>query len=80
MAKCGVFLVAVTACADVLNIKMFWAKQNWVNVSLSVMILVLVTVVIADNVRVWFQLLKTRGPVGLNTGPEKGEPVLEVQD
>ncbi len=75
-----VFLVAVTACADVLNIKMFWAKQNWVNVSLSVMILVLVTVVIADNVRVWFQLLKTRGPVGLNNGPEKGEPVLEVQD
>jgi carbon starvation protein len=75
-----IFLVAVTFCADALNIKMFWAKGNWVNVGLSIMILVLVAVVIADNVRVWLKLLKTREPVGLNNGPEKAEPEIEVQD
>ena len=36
------------------------------NVWLSVAILVLVVIIIADNVRVWLNLLQTAKPVGMN--------------
>ena len=36
------------------------------NVWLSVVVIVLVVIIIADNVRVWLKLLKTNKPIGLN--------------
>jgi carbon starvation protein len=74
------FLTVVTYSAGYLNVIYFHQQHNWVSVGLSVAILVLVTVVLVDNVRVWLQLLKTREPVGLNNGPERAEPSLDVQD
>ncbi len=74
------FLTVVTYSAGYLNVIYFYKQHNWVSVGLSVAILILVSVVIVDNIRVWLQLLKTREPIGLNNGPEKPEPVLEVQD
>ena len=75
-----VFLVAVTLSADVLNIREFSAQGNWLNVILSVAILLLVVVVLLDSIRVWLKLLKTREPIGLNNGPEPAELTLDVQD
>jgi hypothetical protein len=72
--------VAVTLSADVLNIRDFAAQGNWLNVNMSLAILLLVVAVLLDNVRVWLKLLKTREPVGLNNGPEPAEPIIEVQD
>jgi carbon starvation protein len=40
------------------------------NTVMSVVILVLVAIIIVDNVRVWLQLLKTEGPIGMNTERE----------
>ena len=74
------FLTVVTYSAGYLNVIYFSQQQNWVSVGLSVAILVLVTVVLVDNARVWLKLLKTREPVGLNNGPERAEPSLDVQD
>ena len=74
------FLIAVTFTADVMNIQTAPAKKNMVNAGLSLGILVLVIVVIADNFRVWLKLLKTREPAGLNNGPEKEMPGMEVPD
>jgi carbon starvation protein len=41
------------------------------NTFLSIVILVLVTVIIVENVRVWITLLKTERPVGMNDEREK---------
>jgi carbon starvation protein len=41
------------------------------NVWLSVAIIVLVVIIIADNVRVWFKLLQTDKPTGLNDGRDQ---------
>jgi len=74
------FLTLVTYTAGILNVQFFAKQQNWISVGLSVAILVLVTVVILDNMRVWFMLLKPHEPIGLNNGPEMAEPSLDVND
>lgn len=74
------FLAAVTTHAGLLNFAMYRAKGNWVNASLSIGILVLVAVVIADNIRVWVCLLSMPEPPGLNTAPESAEPELSVPE
>ena len=63
-----------------LNIREFSAQGNWINVALSVAILLLVVAVLLDSIRVWLKLLKTRAPIGLNNGPEPTEPIGEVPD
>jgi len=60
------FLVAVTFDADVLNIRMYMAKHNWVNAWLNAGVLVIAAVVIAENMRLWVKLLRTEEPTGLH--------------
>ena len=60
------FLVAVTFDADVLNIRMYMAKHNWVNAWLNAGVLVIAAVVIAENMRLWIKLLRTEEPTGLH--------------
>ena len=74
------FLTIVTYHAGFLNVIYFHSLKNWVSVGLSIAILLLMTVVIADNIRVWLKLLKTREPEGLNNGPERQEPSLDVNE
>jgi carbon starvation protein len=40
------------------------------NTVLSIAVIVLVTIIIVENVRVWMQLLKTDKPIGMNTERE----------
>lgn len=75
-----VFLVLVTFTAGYLNFKDYWAKGQLVCAWLSIGILIAVAVVIADNIRVWLQLLRTSEPVGLNTPKEPEEPTEEVPE
>ena len=79
LAPC-VFLTAVTFTAGYLNFKMYWAQNQMVCAWLSIGILIAVAVVIGDNVRVWFRLLKTTKPAGLNTPTEPKEPTEEVPE
>ncbi|MEI6211219.1 MAG: carbon starvation protein A [bacterium] len=74
------FLTVVTFCADVLNIRTYYAKHDLLKLWLSAGVLVIVAVVIADNVRVWLRLLKTREPAGLNDGCETHDASMDVPE
>ncbi len=50
-----------------MNVQMYLARNMMLNAVLSIVIIVLVTIIIVDNVRVWLQLLKTEAPIGMNT-------------
>jgi carbon starvation protein len=66
-----VFITVTTFAAGFMNIKLYLAKGMMLNTFLSIVILVLVTVIIVENVRVWITLLKTERPVGMNDEREK---------
>ncbi len=59
-------ITVTTFAAGLMNIQTYLAKAQMLNVWLSVAILVLVVIIIADNVRVWLNLLQTAKPVGMN--------------
>lgn len=63
------FFVAITTyAAGFMNIKLYLAKGMMLNSILSVVIMVLVTIIIVENVRAWIPLLKTVLPIGMNDG------------
>jgi len=74
------FLTVVTFCAGWLNFKTFQAKGLPVSAWLSLGILLVVAVVIADNLRVWWRLLRTTEPEGMNTPCEPDRPSLDVPE
>jgi len=61
-----VFMALTTFAAGFMNIKLYLAKGMMLNTVLSIVIIVLVTIIIVDNFRVWITLLKTEEPVGMN--------------
>ncbi len=61
-----VFMALTTFAAGFMNIKLYLAKGMMLNTVLSIVIIVLVTIIIVDNFRVWIALLKTGQPVGMN--------------
>ncbi len=75
------FLTVVTFWAGLLNFQTFRAKGLPVSAWLSLGILLVVAVVIIDNLRVWWRLLRTAEPIGMNTPHEPEPPVsMEVPD
>jgi carbon starvation protein len=64
------FVAVTTFAAGIMNIQLYIARNMILNTVLSVVILVLVTIIIVDNVRVWLELLKTEKPIGMNTERE----------
>jgi len=64
------FVSITTFVAGIMNVQMYLARNMMLNAVLSIVIIVLVTVIIVDNVRVWMQLLKTEKPIGMNTERE----------
>lgn len=65
------FMALTTFTAGFMNIKLYLAKGMMLNTVLSAVIIVLVTIIIVDNVRVWITLLKTEKPIGMNDEREK---------
>jgi carbon starvation protein len=65
------FVAITTYAAGFMNIETFMAKGMILNVVLSVAIIVLVSVILFENIRIWLRLLKTKEPVGMNDGREK---------
>jgi carbon starvation protein len=61
------FVAITTFAAGIMNIQLYLKRDMMLNTILSVVILVLVTIIIVDNVRVWIGLLKTEKPIGMNT-------------
>ncbi len=74
------FLTVVTFTADILNIRDYQAKHDIVKLWINAAVLVLAAVVIADNVRVWWRLLKTHQPAGLNDGRELRDASMDVPE
>ena len=64
------FVSITTFVAGIMNVQMYLARNMMLNAVLSIVIIVLVTIIIVDNVRVWIGLLKTEGPIGMNTERE----------
>jgi len=64
------FVSITTFVAGIMNVQMYLARNMMLNAVLSIVIIVLVTIIIVDNVRVWMQLLKTEAPIGMNTERE----------
>ncbi|MGE5844534.1 MAG: carbon starvation protein A [Syntrophaceae bacterium] len=64
------FVSITTFVAGIMNVQMYLARNMMLNAVLSIVIIVLVTVIIVDNVRVWMGLLKTEKPIGMNTERE----------
>jgi carbon starvation protein len=60
------FVTVTTFAAGIMNVRMYLAKNQMLNAWLSIGIIVLVVIIIADNVRVWMKLLKTNKPIGMN--------------
>jgi carbon starvation protein len=61
------FVSITTFVAGIMNVQMYLARNMMLNAVLSIVIIVLVTIIIVDNIRVWMQLLKTEKPIGMNT-------------
>ncbi|MEN6621235.1 MAG: carbon starvation protein A [Smithella sp.] len=61
-----ILITVTTFAAGIMNIKTYLAKGQMVNFWLSVTIIFLVVIIVADNVRVWLKLLKTDKPIGMN--------------
>ena len=66
-----VLITVTTFAAAIMNVRTYLSKGQMLNVCLSVAITVLVVIIIADNVRVWFKLLQTDKPIGLNDGRDQ---------
>jgi carbon starvation protein len=64
------FVSITTFVAGIMNVQMYLARNMMLNAVLSIVIIVLVTIIIVDNIRVWLQLLKTEKPIGMNTERE----------
>lgn len=64
------FVAVTTYAAGFMNIKLYLAKGMMLNSVLSIVIILLVTVIIIENVRVWMTLLKMDKPVGMNDDRE----------
>jgi len=60
------FVTVTTFAAGIMNVQMYLARNQMLNAWLSIGIIVLVIIIIADNVRVWMKLLKTDKPIGMN--------------
>jgi carbon starvation protein len=64
------FVSITTFVAGIMNVQMYLARNMMLNAVLSIVIIILVTIIIVDNVRVWMGLLKTEKPIGMNTERE----------
>ncbi len=61
-----VLITITTLTAGVMNIQTYASKGQLLNLWLSVAIIALVLIIIADNIRVWLKLLRTDSPIGMN--------------
>ncbi|MEN6466437.1 MAG: carbon starvation protein A [Syntrophaceae bacterium] len=64
-------ITVTTVAAGIMNVQTYFAKGQGLNAWLSIAIIVLVLLIIADNIRVWLKLLKTTEPVGMNDEREE---------
>ncbi|KAB0665690.1 carbon starvation protein A [Oryzomonas japonica] len=64
------FVTVTTFAAAFMNIQLYLAQGMILNTILSAVIIVLVTIIIVENVRVWITLLKTEKPLGMNDDRE----------
>jgi len=64
------FVTITTFAGGIMNVQMYLKRDMMLNAVLSIVIIVLVTVIIVDNIRVWIGLMKTEKPIGMNTERE----------
>jgi len=61
-----IFVTVTTFAAGFMNVKTYLAKNQMLNAWLSIGIIILVFIIIAENIRVWLKLMKTEKPIGMN--------------
>jgi carbon starvation protein len=60
------FVTVVTFTAGVMNVQTYLAKGMLLNAWLSIGVIILVIIIIEENIRAWFRLIKTDKPIGMN--------------
>ncbi len=66
-----VLITVTTLAAGMMNVRTYLAKDQMLNVWLSVFVILLVVMILADNIRVWLKLLRTDQPMGMNDGRDQ---------
>jgi len=61
-----ILITITTFAAGIMNVQTYLAKGQMLNLWLSVFVIILVVVIVADNVRVWLKLLSIGEPIGMN--------------
>jgi len=64
------FVTITTFAGGIMNVQMYLKRDMMLNAVLSIVIIILVTIIIVDNIRVWMGLMKTEKPIGMNTERE----------
>lgn len=65
------FLAVTVFTAGIMNIGIYYAKSQMLNVFLSVFLIILVTIILVDSFRLWNNLIKLDKPTGMHDGREK---------
>ena len=58
------FVTVITFAAGVMNVQTYLAKDMMLNAWLSIGVIILVIIIIAENIRAWFRLSKRTSPSG----------------
>jgi len=66
-----VLITVTTLAAGMMNVRTYLAKDQMLNVWLSVFVILLVVMILADNIRVWLKLLRSDQPMGMNDGRDQ---------
>ncbi|MGL5512453.1 MAG: carbon starvation CstA family protein, partial [Sporomusa sp.] len=64
------FLSVTIIVAGIMNVQMFFKRGDALgntNGTISIFLIVLVIITLLDSIRLWLKLLKTDGPIGMNT-------------
>lgn len=66
-----VFLAVTVFAAGIMNISTYYARNQMLNVFLSVVLIILISVILLDSFKLWKKLLSEDKPSGMNDGREK---------
>ena len=66
-----IFLAITVYSAGIMNISIYYSKGQMLNVMLSVVLIILISIILFDSFKLWQKLRKNDKPVGMNDGRDK---------
>ncbi len=66
-----IFLAITVYSAGIMNISIYYSKGQMLNVMLSVVLIILISIILFDSFKLWQKLRKNDKPIGMNDGRDK---------